>query len=139
MFDAYFLVTILWLVGGTFADAWAHNHVRRLETFFTPWHAVLYFGLLAFIVGFLVVVFINRSRCASWLEAIPPGYGLSFWGMGMMLVIGVGDMTWHLLFGIEQNIGTLFSPTHLAGMVCIGVVFSSHPVECIGTASPVIY
>lgn len=37
-----------WLVGGMWLDAWAHHSVSStLETFFTPWHGVLYSGLLA--------------------------------------------------------------------------------------------
>jgi hypothetical protein len=30
-----------------FLDAWAHNNLAQLETFFTPWHAVLYSGFVA--------------------------------------------------------------------------------------------
>jgi hypothetical protein len=36
-----------WLIGGLYLDGWAHIHVPALETFFTPWHAVLYSGYLA--------------------------------------------------------------------------------------------
>src|SRR6266540_947312 len=36
-----------WLVGGAFLDGWAHNTRPGLETFFTPWHAVLYSGYAA--------------------------------------------------------------------------------------------
>ena len=30
------------LVGGFFVDLWAHSHGRVDESFFTPWHAILY-------------------------------------------------------------------------------------------------
>lgn len=33
------------LVGGVFTDGWAHFNRPGLETFFTPWHAVLYSSL----------------------------------------------------------------------------------------------
>jgi hypothetical protein len=33
----------LWLIGGLHLDGWAHHHIR-LDTFFSPWHAVLYSG-----------------------------------------------------------------------------------------------
>src|SRR5437588_240720 len=36
-----------WLIGGVYLDGWAHRHRANLETFFTPWHAVLYAGFLA--------------------------------------------------------------------------------------------
>ena len=123
-FDAYFLFAILWLESGTFLDAWAHNNIPRLETFFTPWHAVLYSGLLAAATMIFAPIFINHRRGATWREAIPRGYELTVLGIGMMFFVGVGDMTWHVLFGVEQNIDALFSPTHLAAMVCIGMAFA---------------
>ena len=127
-FDVYFMLSILWLYTGTFADSWAHNHVRRLETFFTPWHGVLYSGLAFFILCSLVTLLINRQRGASWKEAIPPGYNISFFGMIALVFVGFGDMTWHVLFGIEQNIDALFSPTHLSAMVCFGFI-SAGPLQ----------
>jgi hypothetical protein len=30
-----------WVVAGMVLDAWAHQNASQLETFFTPWHAVL--------------------------------------------------------------------------------------------------
>ena len=33
-----------WLVLGVFVDGWAHFNRPGLETFFTPWYAVLYSG-----------------------------------------------------------------------------------------------
>ena len=123
-FDAYFLFAILWLESGTFLDAWAHNNIPRLETFFTPWHAVLYSGLLAAAIMIFAPIFINHRRGATWREAIPQGYELTVLGIGLMFFVGIGDMTWHVLFGVEQNIDALFSPTHLAAMVCIGLAFA---------------
>lgn len=123
-FDAYFLFAILWFESGTFLDAWAHNNIPRLETFFTPWHAVLYSGLIAAATMIFAPIFINHRRGATWREAIPRGYELTVLGIGMMFFVGVGDMLWHVLFGVEQNIDALFSPTHLAAMVCIGLAFA---------------
>jgi len=36
----------LGLLGGLYLDGWAHVHLRGLESFFTPWHGVLYTGFL---------------------------------------------------------------------------------------------
>lgn len=129
-FDAYFLFAILWLEFGTFLDAWAHSNIPRLETFFTPWHAVLYSGVIAAIMMIFAPIYINHRRGATWREAIPQGYELTVLGMGLIVFVGLGDMTWHVLFGVEQNIDALFSPTHLAGMVCIGLA-SAGPLRAI--------
>ena len=37
----------LWLLLTVFLDGWAHINLPSLETFFTPWHAALYLGMLA--------------------------------------------------------------------------------------------
>src|SRR5258705_9384390 len=42
--DLIVSLATLWLAGGLFLDGWAHSHVPELETFFTPWHGVLYSG-----------------------------------------------------------------------------------------------
>lgn len=111
-FDWLVVALGLWLIGGVHLDAWAHHHFE-LETFFTPWHAVLYSGFLA-LAAVLVGVFIQNIRQGNaWREAMPAGYGLSLVGAAIFMVGGVGDMIWHTLFGIEVNVEALLSPTHL--------------------------
>ena len=117
------LVTALlgtWLTLGLMLDAWAHNNVPELETFFTPWHAVFYTGFAATAawIGWTV----RRPVLARQFRDIPVGYGTAAVAVVVFGVSAVGDMTWHLIFGIEQNIDILFSPTHLglgASMVAI--------------------
>jgi len=41
-FEWTVVVLCTWLMAGAYLDAWAHRHLARLETFFTPWHAILY-------------------------------------------------------------------------------------------------
>lgn len=117
-FDSVFLLASLWLVGGTYADAWAHGHLK-LDTFFTPWHGILYTGVLAVAAVLAGTMVINHSRGATWQNAIPAGYDLSVIGIFAMFFVGVGDGVWHTLFGIEQNVDAALSPTHLAAIVCI--------------------
>lgn len=64
-------------VGGAWLDAWAHDDLpATLETFSTPWHAVLYAGLLAAATLFWTAIR-NRARGDAWRGALPDGYGLS--------------------------------------------------------------
>ena len=126
-FDVIFCSSVLWLIGGTFSDAWAHNNVPRLETFWTPWHGLLYSGLLALIISLATVLMLNRRRSGSWQQAIPEGYRLVYLAMPLMVLDGLADMTWHLLFGVEQNLDALFSPTHLTGLICIAL-FATGPL-----------
>ncbi|MBI3243293.1 MAG: hypothetical protein HYZ49_13465 [Chloroflexi bacterium] len=102
-----------WLIGGLYLDGWAHTHNPNLETFFTPWHGALYSGFLiqaAVLAGLFVR---NLRRGHSFTAAMPSGYGLSLLGAAIFMVGGVGDMIWHILFGIEIGVEALLSPTHL--------------------------
>ena len=64
----------LWLVLAVFLDGWAHINLPSLETFFTPWHAALYSGMLATAAWTAVVIWRNRTPGQPLLQAAPPGY-----------------------------------------------------------------
>ncbi|NRF90602.1 hypothetical protein HQN89_06090 [Paenibacillus frigoriresistens] len=104
----------MWLIIGLFIDGFAHNH-GAVETFFTPWHAILYSGYLACAVWIFYLTYQNKSRGihATWIQAIPTGYKLGVAGVIIFFLGGLGDMYWHTVFGIEKNIAALLSPTHL--------------------------
>ena len=99
--------------GGLFLDGWAHTHGRVDQSFLTPWHAVLYSAWLLNFLTLAGVALLGRSRGYSWREALPGGYWLSLLGLGLWFIGGPGDLIWHTLFGIEENINALYSPTHL--------------------------
>jgi hypothetical protein len=120
--DAVTMLLGTWLLVGLVVDGWAHNNLQALETFFTPWHALFYTGFAA--TAGLVLATAARARRPerSGLAAFPAGYGLAVVGVVIFAVGGAGDMTWHTIFGIEQDVEALFSPTHLllfAGMALI--------------------
>lgn len=144
-FDWTMVVVSIWWLGGLFIDGWAHSNIPQLETFFTPWHAVLYSGYLAVAITLLVKIVQNLRQMAiraqgevpslaalireslpgnRWLRAIPRGYELSVLGIGIFLVSGIGDMTWHIIFGIERNTEALLSPTHLGLALGVGLALS---------------
>lgn len=122
-FDWTMAAICSWPLLGAYLDAWAHNHIR-LETFFTPWHAVLYSGFLVAAVTLVGVLLINHARGASWRQALPTGYGISLQGVVILAVGGVGDLLWHLAFGIELRIEAALSPTHLLLALGIALVVS---------------
>lgn len=112
-FDWWITLGAGWMLAGLYLDGWAHRHIPNLETFFTPWHGLLYSGFFV-TFGFLgVTAWRNHARGWPWLESVPPGYGLSLIGMLIFLAGGVCDLIWHMLFGIEVDIEALLSPTHL--------------------------
>jgi hypothetical protein len=113
-FDWGFILLATWLTGGVFLDGWAHNHGKVDQSFFTPWHAVLYSGYLAIAIFLAVTLIRNHAKGAAWRRSYPAGYGSSIIGAVIFAFAGVGDLAWHSVFGIEKNIEGLISPSHLA-------------------------
>ncbi|MGE5141129.1 MAG: hypothetical protein ACM3JD_16800, partial [Rudaea sp.] len=113
LFDGVIAALSAWFVGGVFIDGWAHQHVPSLETFFTPWHAILYSGFAAVAVVLAIRAGQNALLGYSFPRVVPAGYELSLLGVVLFMVGGVGDLIWHTLFGIEANVEALVSPTHL--------------------------
>ena len=111
-----------WLMSGAYLDAWAHRHLARLETFFTPWHAVLYTGMFAVLAFLAITALRNQAKGKSLGEALPAGYGLSLVGCVLFGIGGVIDMFWHLRFGIEVSLAALVSPPHLLLMLALGLI-----------------
>src|SRR5262245_42709808 len=106
--DVVTLLVSLWLTAGLCLDAWAHNNVPQLETFFTPWHAVFYSGFVATAAW---VLWICRAalRDPRWdVAMVPVGYAASLVALGVFAISAAGDLIWHQVFGIEQSINILF-------------------------------
>jgi len=111
-------------LGGLFIDGWAHTHGRVDDTFFTPWHAVLYSGYLL-VAAYLVAHLVRNHRLGwPWLEALPPGYDWSWVGVLLWIPGGLADLLWHEIFGFDGGAEALFSPPHLILAVGIGLVVS---------------
>ncbi len=111
-----------WLMVGGYLDAYAHRHIPNIESFVTPWHAVLYSGMLAILVFLSLTALRNRARGSSLRNVLPDGYGLSLFGCILFGIGGVLDFFWHLVYGFELNIAALISPPHLLLMLALGLI-----------------
>lgn len=113
-----------WAIIGLFLDGWSHRNDKP-DTFFSPWHGLLYSGIGAAIAWFTIMEPLRHAKAGAGLTAsltpdraskVAPskltGFGLLFLVAG-----GVGDGIWHEIFGIEAGIDALLSPTHLLLMV----------------------
>lgn len=110
------LVTSLlatWLTVGGFVDGYAHRNLDTPETFFTPWHGILYSGFLAVGAWVLWLISMNRPRSRSLRSSVPAGYETTLAGLVVFVAGGLGDGLWHTFIGIEVSIDALLSPTHL--------------------------
>jgi len=123
----------MWLTVGLMLDAWAHNTVPDLESFFTPWHGVFYTGFFA--TAAWIAWTVRGPLFDRRFAEIPVGYGAAVVAVGVFALSAAGDMSWHIAFGIEQNIDILFSPTHL-GLGAAMVVILLAPVRSAWAARP---
>ena len=111
--------------GGMFLDGWAHTHGRVDDTFFTPWHAVLYGGFLA-----MALLLVGRAAWGvardslPWRHAMPNGYGPALVGVALWIVGGPFDALWHEMFGFEANVEALMSPAHAVLALGMGLMAS---------------
>jgi hypothetical protein len=128
-FDLIVSVLSLWIVAGLYLDGSAHHHIPDLiETFFTPWHAVLYSGFAASAGLLLITQWRNVSKGYRWTRSLPQGYMTSLLGSVIFLVSGGADFLWHTAFGFEVGLEALVSPSHLA-LAVGGVLMISGPLR----------
>lgn len=64
----------------------------------------------------------------SWREAVPIGYGWGLVGIAVFAAGGLGDMAWHVAFGVEAGLDALVSPTHLL-LLTGGVLLMASPLR----------
>ena len=117
----------LWAILGLFLDGWAHSH-QKPDSFFTPWHAVLYSGFSSASLWAGLMLWRRREPGRSLLETAPPGHLLTLSGFVLFGIAAVGDLIWHEIFGVEANVEALLSPTHLLLMTG-GVIALSAPLR----------
>ncbi len=118
------------MIFGLFIDGWAHNHNRVDDSFFTPWHALLYsaYGIAA--LSLIALHFRNVGNGFHWRRALPAGYMPALAGALFFAIGGLGDMFWHGLFGIEEGTEALLSPTHL-WLAASGLLIISGPIRAL--------
>ncbi|HUP85670.1 MAG TPA: hypothetical protein VM143_08385 [Acidimicrobiales bacterium] len=108
-----------WMLIGLFLDGWAHQ-ASKPETFFSPWHLLLYSGFVAAVAWFGWDG--RRAGAAS------PGDRWMTAGLVMFITGAVGDGIWHEVFGVEVDLEALLSPTHLL-LVIGGFLMVTLPVR----------
>src|SRR5262249_49429003 len=122
-FDRIMVLICAWPLLGGYLDGWAHGHLpETTETFFTPWHGVLYSGFLAVGLTLGAVFLRNVLRGMPVRRALPHGYGLSLLGFCLVVLGGPGHLLWPSLFGIEVQVEATLSPTHLTLAAAIALI-----------------
>jgi hypothetical protein len=118
------------LVAGVAVDAWAHTNIlETIESFFTPWHAMLYGGFATIAAWTYWLAFRERARYPTWWRnGWPAGYLVGGIGVALFLLAGLMDMVWHTVFGIEVSLEATYSPSHLL-IALSGVLLLTSPLR----------
>lgn len=129
--DAAVTALSMLMVLGIALDARAHaveNISFAEEGFLTPEHVFFYSAFLGIAATLGVATYAQRRAGATWLDAVPAGYGIGVLGVVVFGFGGVGDFLWHSTFGFETGVEALTSPTHLM-LATGGVLFLSSPLR----------
>ena len=99
----------VWMMTGLFIDGWAHQ-ADKPETFFSPWHGVLYSGFITAVCWFVWKGYRDGRGInpAGGMDRVTAVGFLMFGGAG------IADGVWHQIFGVEADLEALVSPSHLA-------------------------
>ena len=116
------VVAMIWFFVGAWIDSSAHTYlIEDIETFFTPWHAVLYSGY-----AFSVLVAMYVKNAIKDYKFDVGVLGAVIFGIG-----GASDAIWHTLLGIEVGVEPLITPSHLmlflGAFLMLDYVFASRP------------
>jgi len=117
---------------GVIQDGWAHAHGLVDQSFFTPWHAILYscMGISGAVLAATGIR--NLRRGYPWQRGLPRGYWTSAIGVLVFASGGVFDLFWHTLYGIETDITGLISVSHL-WLALGGALLFAGPIRSIAS------
>ena len=113
---------MFWFLGGAWLDASAHVHLdAALETFFTPWHAMLYTGYMYVFVFYVYV----KNKMKDYK------FDIGLLGGSIFAIGGASDLLWHTFIGIEEGIEPLLSVSHIllfvGAFLMLDHAFTSRP------------
>jgi WD40-like Beta Propeller Repeat len=109
-----------WIVSGVFLVVRALNEEVIRDVGISPYHALVYSGLIA-LAGLSVWLVVRAKRGGrGWREAFPPGYGSLGAGLVVFVASLVLDVAWREGVGIAFGIENGFAPSR----VLIGVGLS---------------
>jgi hypothetical protein len=138
------LVTALFaslVILGLYLDGWRHINLadNRAGAFLTWWHVPLYIG--ATVTGLWITTrnqsFRDLLRGRFDIAAVPAGYRLGVFGMGLLTFGAAGDAVWHTFYGIEQGIERTMSPFHIVLFTSAALILSSPLRAAWNDAGPV--
>ena len=106
----------LCIITGMTLDAWAHVHGATDNTFFTPWHAILYTGLFGSVAWYGYLTYRRVEPLAAHRLGLSMG--------PLVALFGAADLIWHSMFGFERDLQAQLSPPHIALATVLAILVS---------------
>ena len=106
-FDWLMVGLASWVIAGIFLVGRAYNRVPAPDSLFSPWHLILYSGLVASVAGVYASIAVSYLRGRDWRQALTSGYKLYSSGLAIILVGGLIGLVWQQFFGIDRSIRAL--------------------------------
>jgi TolB protein len=111
-----------WLVLGVFIVVRALNRGDIRDTGISPYHVVVYTGLLA-LVGLSVWLVVRARRDGRpWRAAFPPGYGSLGAGAVALIATVILDVAWREGVGIDRGIENSYAPSRILLVIGLALV-----------------
>jgi hypothetical protein len=99
-------------IGGFYLSRWSDEHVQTSGSL-TVWQIPVNVALLAILAFLVVNAVLGVQRGRPTREALPPGYGLSLIGFGVLLLGMLLGAVWQLAFGSPVLLESLVYPPGL--------------------------
>jgi Tol biopolymer transport system component len=112
----------VWLVGGVVLVVRALNRGDVTDVGMSPYHVVVYGGLLVLVGVVIWRVVRARRNGLAWRSAFPTGYGALGAGMVVLLATVILDVAWREGVGIEPGIENTFAPSRILLVVGLSLV-----------------
>ena len=110
---AYMMVTFI-LSMGVYADGWSHIRWGSDQSIWSPYH-VTFIGAVPTLALLLSLTSFYHWRKGHTLnKSLPQGYGIGAIGIIIFLLANPIDLLGHYLFGFEDGLEALLSPSHVA-------------------------
>jgi WD40 repeat protein len=109
-----------WIVVGLFLIVVAVNRGLIRDVGISPYHALIYSGLLVLSVVSIGLVLRARRRSLGWQAAFPSGYGALGAGLVTLLATLVLDVAWREGVGIAAGIENSYAPSRV--LLVVGLV-----------------
>ena len=111
-----------WVLLGVFLVVWALNNGLARDQGLSPYHVLIYTGVIAVCAFSIWVVARARRRGVGWRTAFPAGYGSIGAGAVALVATLILDVAWREGVGINPGIENSYAPSRVLLVVALSLI-----------------